>query len=206
MDSQNARGEKATAKMPRRKRGRERVAGLLAAATEIFAEKGYEGATMTEIAARAGAAIGSLYQFFPTKYALAEAAHSDQIEELLKRLNTMPEGIDPGPAANLAEAILQETETFLMEYPAFMALADRRDIDKKRKAENRRKLRESVSGILALSDPPMTPERLETIALVILQMMRSVIAVANDPDLPRRDRILAEYREMLRHHLESVAG
>src|SRR5262245_43792395 len=60
-------------KAPRRRRGEIRVAALLAAAAAVFAEKGYQAATMTEIAARAGAAIGSLYQFFPSKEALAAA-------------------------------------------------------------------------------------------------------------------------------------
>ena len=61
------------ARTPQRKRGHERVASLLAAAAECFVDKGYDAATMTEIAARAGASIGSLYQFFPTKESLALA-------------------------------------------------------------------------------------------------------------------------------------
>src|ERR1700744_4814615 len=60
-------------RVPQRQRGRERVAALLEAAAACFVEKGYEAATMTEVAARAGAAIGSLYQFFPTKEVLAQA-------------------------------------------------------------------------------------------------------------------------------------
>src|SRR6202041_3507784 len=59
------------ARSPKRERGKQRVAALLQAAAELFAEKGYDAATMTEIAARAGAPIGSLYQFFPAKEALA---------------------------------------------------------------------------------------------------------------------------------------
>src|ERR1700743_2269238 len=62
-----------TAREPKRERGKQRVAALLDAAAAVLAEKGYDGATMTEIAERAGAAIGSLYQFFPSKEALAEA-------------------------------------------------------------------------------------------------------------------------------------
>ena len=62
-----------TAKEPKRERGKQRVAALIDAGAELFAEKGYEATTMTEIAQRAGAAIGSLYQFFPSKEALAEA-------------------------------------------------------------------------------------------------------------------------------------
>ncbi len=60
------------ARLPKRARGKQRVAALLQAAAAVFAEKGYEAATMTEIAARAGAPIGSLYQFFPVKEALAD--------------------------------------------------------------------------------------------------------------------------------------
>jgi AcrR family transcriptional regulator len=38
-----------------------RVAALLHATATVFAEKGFDAATMTEIAALAGAPIGSLY-------------------------------------------------------------------------------------------------------------------------------------------------
>ncbi len=61
------------ARAPQRERGRQRVADLLEAASAVFAEKGYAAATMTEIAARAGAPIGSLYQFFPGKESLGDA-------------------------------------------------------------------------------------------------------------------------------------
>src|ERR1700739_1954647 len=64
--------ESAVARAPKRARGKQRVADLLQPAAAVFAEKGYEAATMTEIAARAGAPIGSLYQFFPAKEALAD--------------------------------------------------------------------------------------------------------------------------------------
>ncbi|MEJ1960626.1 MAG: helix-turn-helix domain-containing protein [Gammaproteobacteria bacterium] len=64
--------ELTTARAPKRERGKQRVAELLQAAADVFAEKGYEAATMTEIAARAGAPIGSLYQFFPVKEALSD--------------------------------------------------------------------------------------------------------------------------------------
>lgn len=49
-----------------------RVEAILAAAAEVFAERGYESATMTEIAARSGTAIGSMYRFFPTREMLGE--------------------------------------------------------------------------------------------------------------------------------------
>ena len=58
---------------PRRRPGRLRVAALLEAGAAVIAERGFEAATMAEIAARAGAPIGSLYRFFPNKEVLADA-------------------------------------------------------------------------------------------------------------------------------------
>jgi AcrR family transcriptional regulator len=61
-------------KTPRRQeRGKKRMAELLRAAGQVFADVGYENATTNAIAARAGVSPGTLYQFFPNKQAIAEA-------------------------------------------------------------------------------------------------------------------------------------
>src|SRR5471032_2017963 len=65
--------EAGAAQAPKRLRGRIRVAAIMDSAVQLFAEKGYDAATMTEIAARSATAIGSLYRFFPSKDALADA-------------------------------------------------------------------------------------------------------------------------------------
>jgi AcrR family transcriptional regulator len=49
-----------------------RVAAITEAAAAVIDEKGYEGATMAEIAARSGTKIGSLYRFFPNKESVAD--------------------------------------------------------------------------------------------------------------------------------------
>src|SRR5580704_12287019 len=75
---------------PRRRPGRLRVAALLRAGAQVIAERGFEAATMAEIAARAGAPIGSLYRFFPSKDALADALirrYRDLIEESFDQLD-----------------------------------------------------------------------------------------------------------------------
>ena len=43
---------------------------IIQAATQIFTERGYAGATTNHIAERAGVSIGSLYQYFPNKEAI----------------------------------------------------------------------------------------------------------------------------------------
>ena len=48
----------------------ERRARILAGATEIFVAEGYEGASMSQIAASANVSKGTLYNYFPSKQAL----------------------------------------------------------------------------------------------------------------------------------------
>src|ERR1700684_3439170 len=79
----------ATAVLPKRQRGKQRVAELLAAGAAVFAAKGYEAATMTEIAARAEAPIGSLYQFFPSKEALADTLVQNYVALLAADLEAL---------------------------------------------------------------------------------------------------------------------
>jgi AcrR family transcriptional regulator len=48
-------------------------------------EVGYEAATMTEIANRAGASIGTVYQYFPNKEALVQALRNQHFAEMIHR-------------------------------------------------------------------------------------------------------------------------
>src|SRR5688572_8689318 len=73
-------------KQPQQRRSRDTVSVILAAATRIFATRGYERATTNHIAAKAGVSIGSLYQYFPHKAAIASAledAHLDEVSPAL---------------------------------------------------------------------------------------------------------------------------
>jgi AcrR family transcriptional regulator len=68
-------------KQPRQRRSRETVSVILAAATRIFTTRGYLGATTNHIATKAGVSIGSLYQYFPDKAALAAALEQQHLDE-----------------------------------------------------------------------------------------------------------------------------
>jgi len=58
----------APVKAPRRIRHRlSDQTGLLAAAGTVFAERGYYGASIRDIARQAGFSVGGVYQFFPSK-------------------------------------------------------------------------------------------------------------------------------------------
>src|SRR5258708_7444490 len=77
VSSQKASAPTPTARVPQRRRGRARVAALLAAAAEEFAAQGYEAATMTAIAARARAAIMAVIVLHVLKAAVTISGESD---------------------------------------------------------------------------------------------------------------------------------
>jgi AcrR family transcriptional regulator len=67
---------------PRQKRSIEKHARIKAAGLAIFCEKGYERATVEEIAARAKLAVGGFYQHFRSKRQLLIALMDDLLDAL----------------------------------------------------------------------------------------------------------------------------
>jgi AcrR family transcriptional regulator len=57
---------------PAQRRSAERVQRMLDACADILEENGYDGLSTTKVAQRADVAIGSVYQFFPDKRAIAQ--------------------------------------------------------------------------------------------------------------------------------------
>lgn len=191
----------ATGRAPRHERGRARVAALLAAATEVFSENGYDAATMTGIAARAGASIGSLYQYFPTKDLIADALHQENGEDLARMLAALGPRIAGQPRSALADALFDGLSDFLDRHPAFIALAGRRTIDPKRKKQMRKLLRGQIAALLACAEPPVPAKRADVLAVIVLHLIQVAVTITGEADLPHRAAVLDELRLMLRRHI-----
>jgi AcrR family transcriptional regulator len=87
-------------------RNRQRI---LSAAGRVFAERGL-GATMDEIAARAGVGVGTVYRRYPEKELLIDALFEERIEELAGAGEQALAAEDPwqGLVAYLEAAIAQQ--------------------------------------------------------------------------------------------------
>ncbi len=204
MTSQKSSEELKT-RAPKRQRGHDRVAVLLEAAAKVFARRGYDAATMTEIAAEAHSSIGSLYQFFPTKPLLAEALHIDRLERLKAGLRDMAERSIGLSAAGSGEAIFDALAAFIAQYPEFPVLAGRRDIPKDRKVRSRAELRELIAAFLRQAHPPITDD-IVLMAGIVLELLRIAVVVSSDPDAAEDRRVFAELRLMLRKRLEDATA
>ncbi len=94
---------------------------ILDAAAEVIAEVGVEAATTNAIAERAGAAVGSLYHFFPNKEAIIRALAARYEAELrdVSRLS-MPTAARKLSSALMAEAIIDPVVGFMERHPAYV--------------------------------------------------------------------------------------
>lgn len=88
-------------------RGREGRAKILATTLDLVEERGYEGATMAELARRTELPASSIYWHFENKDELVAAALADSFEQRLARGRPWPEAPDERPLREqLAEALL----------------------------------------------------------------------------------------------------
>lgn len=73
-------------RLPVQQRSKETVNAVLTAAAQVFEERGYTGGTTNRIAEAAGVSIGTLYQYFPSKEALAVALLERHIDETQRQM------------------------------------------------------------------------------------------------------------------------
>lgn len=99
--------------VPRRRKDA-RPAELLEAALEVFAEKGFAAARMEDIAARAGAAKGTIYLYFPSKEAVFEALVRSAIVPNLERAEALA-AEHRGPVAPLLRELMGLLESMIRD-------------------------------------------------------------------------------------------
>jgi AcrR family transcriptional regulator len=92
------------------KRGELRVERFLDAATEVFTEKGYQHARLSEIVARAGGSLATLYRVFGDKEGLAHAIIRRRLEDMSDRLEDLNlSGLPPEQALRQAAERIAES-------------------------------------------------------------------------------------------------
>lgn len=83
-------------------------ATLLEAATRVFVKEGYAKATTNKIATAAGVSVGSLYQYFPSKDAIAVELLRRYREGLIERITARLAGVTPESFASVVHGLLSE--------------------------------------------------------------------------------------------------
>ena len=180
---------------PKRERGRIRVAALLDAGATVFAEKGFAAATMTEIAARADAAIGSLYQFFPSKEALADALlarYAERFEGALADIAARGAAVS---SAALADALVQLMLDLQSERAVALVLADALTGRSETRVRFRHAIRDHLASILRTADTTLSAARSRSRAAVLLQLLKAIPGLVREGEAG--GAVLAEARDLV---------
>jgi AcrR family transcriptional regulator len=184
---------------PQRSTGKRRVADLMRAGADVIAERGFEAATMAEIAARAGAQIGSLYRFFPNKDALADALilrYRELVDAAFQRTNNRSAS---STIEEFADDLLGVFVSVRDESPAIVALLDARSDATAWRGDFHARALSGVIAALKLRDGALTDEKAYCMAVVLLQNMKTMKSL----NVEQNAGAIAELRSMTALYLKS---
>ena len=100
-------------KLPRQDRGKATVDAIIEATAQVLLRDGYDRFTTARAAERAGVSIGSLYQYFPNKTALASAVIDRCCEDFLQAFDN---ALAAGRHDTLAQCIATIVDVTLVSH------------------------------------------------------------------------------------------
>jgi AcrR family transcriptional regulator len=106
--------ERAGDRTPRQQRSRRTMLRIVEAAETRFAERGYEGAVIGDIARLAGCSVGAVYARFLDKESLFHHVHAAQCERMVETAEAL--GRSPGVGRLALPALLEEVASALFRF------------------------------------------------------------------------------------------
>ena len=185
---------------PQREVGRQRVAELIEAAAAVFQERGFEAATMAEIAARAEAKIGSLYRFFPNKDAIADALMEHQAEILRAAYDAVQGRAADATPDELADILIDLLVELHPQMRGYAALLDSRGDWTVVRQRFRAQTLAGIKTALTTCAPGLDDQEADDIAAVVLNNMKVMLAMTTK-DAPTTPGAPDQLRLMTRLYL-----
>jgi AcrR family transcriptional regulator len=188
---------------PVQARAKERIERVLDAAEEVFVSVGYEAATTNQIAAQADTSIGSIYEFFGNKQALAKAL----AERYLDELNDLYDEVvvdDPGGRDAIVAKVVDALDEFYTKHPGLGPLLRgcRGSEDLQAAGQSlQASLIAHVDNLIAQRRGMADPARRHVVAEMCADVLRCVLdEVADKPDAERKE-LVAELKLVLISYL-----
>jgi AcrR family transcriptional regulator len=189
-------------RVPQQDRGERRVAEVLEAAAAVIADVGYEAATMTEMAERAGASIGALYQYFPNKEAIVRALRQQYGNEMEARWTLLTAQGSRLGINQLVDQIFDLMINFMKDRPAYIPLLSA-PRNYKRDPAARNRLRQHFADLFREKRPDLTQEAAFRIANVTVQVVKGMNPLYADAKPAEREEIVREFKLLLTTYLSS---
>jgi TetR/AcrR family transcriptional regulator, cholesterol catabolism regulator len=104
-----------------------RLAEILTHATEVFCEKGYEGASMRDLSRASGMSLAGLYYYFESKERLLFLIQKHTFSTIVARLKARLEGVSD-PEKQIRVFLLNHVEYFLANPASMKVLSHEADV------------------------------------------------------------------------------
>lgn len=198
-------------RQPKQQRGKERVERILNAAADVFDQVGYEAATTHQIAAQAGTAVGSLYQFFPNKAAIfnaMELRHIERVKIFWSELN-IP-GVVQLPLCQMMHQLIKaaaELFTHPVSRIIFIQFYTSRDMFQSIDESMTQEAINFLADILRQRNPSLPKSQCSLLAEVCVHSSNAVILAAlRTTDLEHRQQLTEQIKHLLTSYLEPYVG
>lgn len=193
-------------KRPVQERGRRRFSEILANARALLAEEGLDGFTLEAVAAHADIPIGSIYQFFPNKYALIAELSANDTEAIATELREFADAFpseqwqsEVDHLIDLVAALWRRDTTRRHVWLAMQSTAATRSLQ----AEQTRAVTDEVVPLITTLLPAGSSRRVRTVAEVVVQMAYSLLHFSVRDDTPHPSAV-RELKRALRSYLRAV--
>ncbi len=161
-------------RVPVQARSRERVERILDAAAQLLSDEGYDAVKTNLIAKRAGVSIGSIYQFFPNRFAIFNALAGRYRKKIATSLSkTMGPNSPDRPWEEALEEGFQSLAEMWRNDWAFLsvwiAIQNTAELTEAREQYREMLINEDLVYFLRRILPDASDSRLQTIARVMLE-------------------------------------
>jgi AcrR family transcriptional regulator len=166
---------------PKQARGQLRVDEILDAAERLIRTSSWEKISTNHIAREAGIPIGSLYQFFANKHAIAHALVERYIVSIEQAFTSLPEHLETLTPAELVNTIFDRLLMVSQKQGGLHAMlmtADENSEIGKASAPIAELLRSNIERVLAARAPWMKPKERKLHALVSQVTNKALFAQA----------------------------
>jgi AcrR family transcriptional regulator len=200
---------------PKQQRSKDRVELILDAAAAVFDRLGYDAATTHQIAAEAGVAIGSLYQFFPDKAAIfraMELRHWERVRAMWAATDVR--AIAQLPLREMIRLLVQSVEA-LFENPVsrvvFIQFFVARQIFQEIDDGMTQAAIGFMANILRHRNPALSDAQLQRLGEVCVTTSNALtLSILRNPDQAYQTEMRREVEDLLvaylRPHVELDAG
>lgn len=197
-------------RIPTQERSKQRLERILDAADGVFAELGFDKATMEQIADRAETSIGSVYQFFPNKTALFESLCARYLERAQQLFEGMLLEIAPDESwPELVDKAIDTFWKFHVDLPGFRSVWVHQNISPELLRASdvvNQAIADRSESVLATFAPDVPRARRRAATGVVVETISAILFVAVRRDHDEAERLVEELKTMVRAYFQSVLG